>query len=216
MSKIIYSFLGDYYHNHDDSYEVIKKVTQTVGGIDLFDEKIENIEVALAKNPDVLIIYKENRLNPNAIDDEFWLTPEIDEKIYNYVKNGGKIIGLHAGISSYPSDSKYMDILKGKFLTHPEKMCEVKYVFDNPQAVGYKELIDYTIVDEHYFTAVDVANTTVFLRSVSEHGEYPAGWYHPYEKGYVICVTPAHSKEGLNDTDTLNLYTHILKEILNK
>ncbi|MCM3690435.1 ThuA domain-containing protein [Neobacillus niacini] len=189
--------LGDYYH----SSEWAKQSLETALSFGKEDLQIdyctsEQLPEILEKQPDVVIHFKENRVNPANEIVETWLTQEVTSKITNYVENGGSWLAWHSGLASFPVEGAYIKMLKGYFLYHPQKHHLVHY-----KAIGGNSVLPSTtsfeIVDEHYFVHCDSENTNVFLFSESIDGQSPAGWCHSFGAGKVCCLTPAHNKEGL-------------------
>jgi type 1 glutamine amidotransferase len=221
--------LGDYYH----SSEWAKISLETALGFDKEDLQIdyctpEQLPEILAKQPDAVIHFKENRLNPVVENVETWMTEEVSFKITNYVENGGRWLAWHSGLASFPVEGAYIKMLKGYFLYHPKKhhLVHYKASADNPvllsttsfeiedehHLVHYKASADnpvllsttsFEIEDEHYFVHCDSENTNVFLFSESIDGQSAAGWCHSFGAGKVCCLTPAHNKEGLLNEEFL-------------
>lgn len=208
MSKI-YSFLGDFYHSHDYVFSAVKKAVDMLdGGVTLVDSNLQDISSILDKNPSAIIFATENRVNPESEDAHEWLTKELDEKITSYVKNGGNFIAIHAALASYPKDSKYVDMLKGYFIDHPQEHYNVRYTTNNKSPLNGS--FDFTALDEHYVLHVDEANTNVFMKLSSDFGEGCAGWFHEYGKGRVIAIAPTHNKEGFEMDEVVRLYCEVI------
>lgn len=203
--KKIYSFLGDFYHSHDFVYPAVKKAVDSMSGVELTDCTIADISQVIDKNPDVIILAAENRVNPQDENINLWLTPELDEKIASYVKNGGSFVAVHAALASYPEDSKYIDMLKGYFVSHPQEHYLVRFKSNEKLPFG-GEPFDYEVMDEFYVLNVDEANTNVYMTSASEYGEGYGGWYHNYGDGKVIVIVPTHNKEGFEHPETVRLF----------
>ena len=234
MKQGIYSFLGDFYHKHENIYPSVKKAAEQAGET-LHDRKcISELSDVIDKNPAVIIIAAENRVNPEAEPENLWLTPELDEKLTDYVKNGGSFIAIHAALASYPEDSKYVDMVKGYFVSHPTEHYLVCYTSNEKfekmpfcgnvgniadcENAGNSEIsknseisekpaaFDYEVMDEHYVLNVNTAATNVFMTLSSEFGEGCGGWFHSYGNGKVIAVVPTHNKEGFEHPETVRLY----------
>jgi uncharacterized protein len=79
----------------------------------------------------------------------------------------------------------------GLFDKHPPQ-CPVTVVptEGHPLAAGSQP---FTHQDEHYFMEMADPNVDVFLKSVSEHGEQPAGWTRLEGQGRVCVLTPGHN-----------------------
>jgi type 1 glutamine amidotransferase len=197
--------LGDYYHSH----EWAKETLETALNIGKEDMEIdychpEQLPEVLSKQPDVVILFKENRYNPVDENVETWMTEELSLVITNYVENGGSWLAWHSGLASYPVEGSYVKMLKGSFLYHPEKHQYVHY-----KAVEGNALVpsssSFEIMDEHYFVHCDKENTNVFLVSESIDGKAEAGWFHHYGSGKVCCLTPAHNRNGLLNENFLSV-----------
>lgn len=188
MKKIV-TVLGDYYHPHDPLLSFLHTVISlSPEEISLKDIPIQHLEQELALDPDLVIFSLENRLMPENEKTETWLTDEADQCISDYVFEGGALLALHSGLSHYPKESKYGQMLKGRFVCHPEK-ANVTYTENHDKS--------YSFLDEHYFTEVEEKETEVFMRSYSLFGESIAGWRHEYGTGRVVCFAPCHFSEGM-------------------
>ncbi|GAB2021005.1 ThuA domain-containing protein [Pseudolactococcus yaeyamensis] len=209
MVKTIISITGDYSHEG----RVIDHCIQRV--VSLLDEAViyENVPLdaladALSKNPDLVILSSENRYMLQQTGLSEWLTPEISTQITTYVAHGGSWLALHSGMSNYPIDSDYIQMLKGYFVRHPE-----------PLAVTYKcELAEaprqFVIHDEHYQVGFVDEFTNIFLRSFSDAGESVAGWRHFYGSGKVAGYVPAHNREGMLNQENLALLKTVVNWLL--
>jgi len=206
--KTVYAIVGDFYHNHDVMFNALSLCAQRLGGIQLKREFIDHIEAVIKQKPDAIIIARENRINPEEeTEPREWLTNALDDLLEAYVSDGGNLFALHTGIASYDTNSKYIQMLRGHFVSHPPEHCPVTY---------YSDDYDFTIAeDEKYFVEVDENNTQVFLRAKSEHGEQLAGWKHTYGRGRVICLCPTHTKDGFKHEQIKKLLDESLNWALN-
>jgi len=209
--KTIFGMIGDFYHPRENAIDAVKKAVELNGAI-LIEGGTSEVGSALDTNPDALIIYRENRVNPEAETVDMWLTDEIDEKITTYVKNGGRIIAMHTAIASYPEDSKYIDMVKGYFVEHPVPHYMTRYVSSDLSPLGDK--FDFAVMDEHYVVNVDEANTNVFMRHSSEYGESCSAWYHSYGNGKVMVLVPTHRKEGFENPEMQRLVNEAVAWVL--
>jgi len=199
MKKVVI-ISGDYYHRKEwinaslDQALTLLSENEKVEYVDIHtDELLEELK----NNPDAVILFKEDRVNPTEDKIDTWMTEEIDEAIAAYVQQGGGWLGWHSGLASYAIDSSYSQMLKGYFEYHPNHHSQVKY-----SSVSGNDVfgpVSFEIIDEHYFVKVKEEETTIFLTSESEDGSSAAGWFHEFGKGRVCCLTPAHNKEGLLD-----------------
>ena len=195
----ILTLLGDYYHSHDLVLAFIKEV---LNDKELTDISSDSLSEELKKQPELFILSKENRTTPEEDDVKPWLTPQLDQELWDYVSNGGNLLILHGGLSAYPEDSRMRQLAKGHFLHHPEEHLDVMYEGTTPES----EAIFFHFLDEHYFVDVDEEETNVFLRSKSSEGKQIAGWRHTIGEGKVLCLTPTHRKEGFEDETFKKLF----------
>lgn len=197
----VITLLGDFYHSHELLATFINKALSEEK---IIDTSIEMLIQELEKQPKLFILSKENRTTPEDEDTKPWLTPEFDQVLWDYVSNGGSMLVLHGGLSAYPEDSRMRQLAKGHFVHHPAEHLDVTYEGTTPQS---KE-ISFHFLDEHYFVEVDEDETDVFLKSSSTAGNQIAAWRHSIGKGKVLCLTPAHRKEGFDD----EMFTRLFKE----
>lgn len=213
MSKTVYAILGDYYHDHDLAFNALKKATEGQD-IELHDAEIKDMDEILSQKPNLIVLDKENRLNPVDEEVKYWMNTDAENGIARYVASGGAWLAWHAGLASYPTGGAYHAMLRGFFKYHPSKNKTVKYIpFGNALKIYKPE--EFSFIDEHYFVECDETNTNVFLLSESDDGTSVAGWAHSYENGRVCCITPAHRAEGLLHPKMIELLSECVKWCLN-
>ncbi|WP_438347487.1 ThuA domain-containing protein [Paenibacillus sp. FA6] len=201
MKKVL-AVVGDFYHNCDliqQSLNDILSPLMAEGVVQLEYCETRLISESLKEKPDIVILFAEDRVDPQNEPELRWMTPEISKQIAEYVDQGGAWIAWHAGMASYDEDSEYVKMLRGFFVHHPSENIEVTYhPVVNKSIPGTETSSEvFSFLDEHYFVECDESNTNIFLRSSSQDGEAPAGWFHTYGQGRVGCITPAHRAEGL-------------------
>ncbi|PMC38044.1 trehalose utilization [Bacillus sp. UMB0899] len=206
--KKVFALIGDYYHQKENISLSLNKTIKMFQEVEVEYIKAEQLEVKLLEQPDVVVLYKANKLNPIDENVEFWMDDKLEEKVCQYVQQGGGWFVWHSGLSSYESLGKYYEMVRGKFDFHPSEHELVSY-----QPTGEPAIVKdhFVLLDEHYFVTCDEANTNVFLRAVSPKGNTIAGWTHAYGGGRVVCLTPAHTKEGLINIEMMNILANSLK-----
>lgn len=209
----VLTLIGDFYHNHDDFFNTLSNVLKDLAeDVKIIDSTTEDFEMFLGQKPDAVIIARENRINPEDSQIKFWMTDEIEKKIEEYVENGGKLFVWHSGLASYPENGSFCSTVRGYFKYHPDKHKPVRY-HSYGKSVFNKQIVDLTILDEHYFVYCDERNTNVYLYSESEDGQSIAGWWHDLRNGRVITLTPAHRKEVLLNKDFQNLLRIVIEKL---
>jgi len=224
MTCRIYAVAGDYYHRADWSEQALQAaitelqerqgMTEGNSGdaYELTMVSAERLREAIGERPDVLVITKEERLYPESPEPGRWMDEELQKRIEQYVSAGGSLMALHSGLA-YQTDGIYRRMLRGWFLHHPEQKT-VRYRHVSGAGQGqWTAVSDFAFTDEHYFVHCEEEQTTVFLRSESEDGESIAGWTHTFGAGRVLCLTPAHTLEGLTDRTFIQLLADCLKSL---
>jgi hypothetical protein len=196
--KQICAVIGDYYHPEQwirEALESALKPGLEDGRWKLAYASEKELPAVLNQKPDLVVLFKEDRVDPLVDPPTTWMTDEIGRMIADYVRSGGGWLGWHSGLASYVLDSPFGEVLRGVFEYHPEEHQAVRYEGFEPADPG--KPVSFEIVDEHYFVIIDEQNTNVFLRSGSVDGRSIGGWHHEFGQGRVCCLTPAHRREGM-------------------
>lgn len=201
MRKIV-AIVGDYYHRPEWAKLSLESALAPLlleQRVELLYTEEEELSKALEENPALIVLFKEDRVNPEDEQVTDWMDSDMSKQIAHYVSNGGSWLAWHSGLASYPVNGEYVGMLQGYFESHPEQHKIVRYL-----SAG-RERQFFAFEDEHYFVFCNETETEVFLRSESEDGSSIAGWKHTYGSGKVCCLTPAHKLEGLGDPGFVKL-----------
>lgn len=213
MPKKITAVLGDFYHNKNLAVQSLEKAVNMLGAhekVHLTYLTVNELTKNLQEKPDVVILFAENRLNPEDEQINTWMNDHIAVEIKDYVKNGGSWMAWHSGLASYEKIEDYTELLKGYFIHHPEEHQLVQYTAEVNTNIINPDL-SFEFIDEHYFVHVKEDETNIYLRSSSVDGKSIAGWQHTYGSGKVTCLTPAHLEEGLLNVTFLKLLSEQIK-----
>lgn len=203
LNKKILGILGDYYHDHDMALGALKKAVDILNRLgsdtfELIDSNFEGLDSALSQKVDLVILGRENRINPTDEVVNNWMTYDIEKKIVDYVNNGGSWMAWHAGLASYDETGEYTQMIGGYFLNHPSEHNIVRYIpRKNSSGISLKETFE--VIDEHYFVKYNLDSSLIFLQSESPYGKSKAGWAREWGNGRVCCLTPTHREEGLTN-----------------
>lgn len=221
MTIRIRAVLGDYYHPAEWAEQALQAAVNLLNerrsssgesaGFELQTVSYESLAEAISDHPELLVIFKEQRVNPEAEDPGEWMHADLQENIVRYVEAGGALLAWHAGLA-YQNDGAYRRMLRGWFLHHPEQKTVTYRPAESDHPLSRTE--GFAFKDEHYFVHCEEAETNVFLISESEDGRSIAGWSHEYGQGRVCCLTPAHTLEGLQDEGFLKLLADCLEYLL--
>ncbi len=189
--KTVLALVGDYYHKAEWAERALRNALEGMKDVELRCVDAAAFEAELRARPDLVVLFKEDRIDPQSETPRRWMSEELQRRASDYVEAGGSWLAWHSGLAGYDPGGPYVRMLRGHFLTHPALHQTVRYV---PLAPGESP---YELLDEHYFVSCDEANTNVFLRSSSVDGESIAGWSHAFGRGHVACYTPAHTEAAL-------------------
>ena len=208
MKKVL-ALVGDYYHPSNYLKQALKMIIKNDYHLDIYSSHQE-IDWDGLMEYDVLILATWGKIN-DPDDDAYWLDQYHEQRIDQFLAEGGKLFLVHSGTASYPKDGLFRKITGGNFVEHPEDHPEMKMeiVADNPLTKG---ITDFTIEDEQYFMDVDQEEVEIFLKARSDQfGESTAGWNKDYKQGKVIVLTPGHSLEVFEKEMMQNLINNILQ-----
>ena len=208
MKKVL-ALVGDYYHPSDYLKQALKMIIKKNYQLDLYSSHQE-IDWDRLMEYDVLILATWGKIN-DPDDEAYWLDEYHEQKIDQFLAEGGKLFLVHSGTASYPEDGLFRKIAGGYFIEHPEDHPEMtmKAAADNFLTKGIK---DFQIKDEQYFMDVDQKEVEIFLKAESDQfGESIAGWSKDYKQGKVIVLTPGHTLEVFEEAMMQKLINNILE-----
>ena len=108
-----------------------------------------------------------------------------------YLKDGGKILSIHNGISLQDTP-KLFDISGARFTHHPKHgELTIKPVVGHPITQG---LQDFCVNDEPYH--YEMLKTVRILANYDYDGKtIPAAWEYTHENGTLIYLMPGHDEK---------------------
>lgn len=134
------------------------------------------------------------------------------EALEQYVKEGGKLLLLHNGISLQLSE-QLEQMIGGRFLTHPEQEL-LTFI---PQGGGWTEGCErFELVEEPYRFELRKDNKKIVLSYLHKGEEYPGGWGKAYGRGYLIYLAPGHTPEKFYHPGYTKLLQAAVKELLQR
>ena len=210
----ILAVVGDYYHSEASMKRALEGVADELNGVELVFTNRKKLIQDLNREPDLVILGSENRMNPNKEVSEIWLTEDTATEIAKYVESGGSWLAWHSGMASYEKIRSYTDMLGGFFKYHPEKHQPVTYLYQSHSLFEDKST-SFQIIDEHYFVKYD-EDVDVFLKSESVDGVSVGGWTKGYGEGRVACYTPAHLENGMQRREVKDDLKRLIEWCLNR
>lgn len=116
------------------------------------------------------------------------VSPVALEALETYVRRGGGLLAVHAATASFREESRYFDILGGRFVEHgPVETFSVRPV-DRDSVFG--DVPPFSVRDELYHHEM-VADVRVGM--VGGTGGVPVVWTRRYERGRVCYCVFGHT-----------------------
>jgi type 1 glutamine amidotransferase len=197
MSRIA-ALIGDDWHEPLPMRAALEATAGADARIDVFTDPIAVPWERLA-DYGVLVMAREGRRAPRSSKD-LWITDRHEQAIAAFVRAGGSLVGLHAGLATYAHAGPYGATLHGTFFSHPEQHPEYRLRSTGAAHVLLEGFAEASFRDEMYFVRVDTADTTRLLEaSAPDYGCTAAAWAHTSGAGRVFCFTPGHRSEVLED-----------------
>ncbi|MEK8126633.1 hypothetical protein WMW72_01785 [Paenibacillus filicis] len=89
----IVAVLGDYYHQAEVIRAAFQEAVSSVFGgedaVQVREVDAAGLPQALADRPDAVVLFKENRTDPEGDKQAGWMTEAVEEAIEAYVREGG-------------------------------------------------------------------------------------------------------------------------------
>ena len=129
--------------------------------------------------------------NVSSTDRTPWVTDEVQQAFADYVRKGNGLLVVHSGSADLDGKPVLRALIGGAFITHPHQ-CPVTM---EPRP-GHRLTVGsapFTLVDEHYFMALDDARADLFMTTTSEHGTRAGGWTRTEGAGRVCVLSPGHN-----------------------
>ncbi|WP_052087822.1 hypothetical protein [Paenibacillus wynnii] len=110
--KNVVAIVGDYYHDYELAKQSLDQILMPYadeGIVKVSYVSVEQISAELEKQPDVVILFAEDRTDPQNQPEARWMTSVVSQQIEFFVNQGGSWIAWHSGLASYPEESEYED-----------------------------------------------------------------------------------------------------------
>ena len=197
-SSRIAALIGDDWHEPAPLRAALEAAAGADARIDVFTDPFSVPWERLA-GYGTLVMAREGRLAPRT-SKALWCTERHEQAIAAFVRAGGGLVGLHAGLATYAHAGPYGATLHGTFFSHPEQHPEIRLRPTGAAHVLLDGFAEFSFLDEMYFMRVDSADTIRLLEaSAADYGSSSAAWAHECGSGRVFCFTPGHRAEVLED-----------------
>lgn len=138
MKKVL-ALVGDYYHPSDYLKQALKMMIKKNYHLDIYSNHQE-IDWDGLMEYDVLILATWGKIN-DPDDEAYWLDNYHEQRIDQFIAEGGKLFLVHSGSGGYPKAGLFKKLAGGNFITDPEDHPEMtmKKAADNPLIKGIKD-----------------------------------------------------------------------------
>ncbi len=116
-------------------------------------------------------------------------------------------IGLHGAAASFEGNPRYLAMLGGRFLTHPDIGPSYDFTLSHPDHPVTSGLADFSMVDELYL--METTGSRIDLLT-SEYSGFtvPVAWVKPYGRGRVFYCSLGHGPEQVSHPSFRRLVTN--------
>ena len=189
MKKILYVYGGPEFHPTEPGGKILSTWLKTDGRFEL--EMTADLD-AFARLPGsayaAVVVYT------TGFHDD--LTPEREQGLLQFVRNGGGFVGIHSATDSFRGSRAYVEMLNGEFLTHPEHH-EFKVTITPNSHYLTTRMPDFNVYDEMYHLQnFDPAKCTVLAQTQWLGKQMPMAYTRNYGDGRVVYLANGHTMQA--------------------
>ena len=190
MKKVLYVYGGPEFHPTAAGGKVIDGLLKAEGG--RFElEMTTDLDAFTRLTNDA---YAAVVLYTTGFHDD--LTPERENGLLSFVRNGGGFVGIHAAADSFRGSRAFVDMLNGEFLTHPEHH-EFKVVVADKSHYLTVRVPEFSVYDEMYqLQNFDPSKCAVLAHTTWQGKQIPMVYARDYGAGKVVYLANGHTKEA--------------------
>ncbi len=137
------------------------------------------------------------------------LTPEQSGGLLGGIVSGKSFIGIHSAADSFKQTPGYINMVGGKFLTHPRPLVLTFNVKKHFHPV-MEDIVDFEMEEELYL--METCGHFDLLMTTWYNGfERPITWVKPYGHGRVFYTALGHGKEQTENSSFQRLVVNALR-----
>ena len=168
-------------------------------------------EVVLTENRDD---FKAAALKPFAVVVAYTtgenLTPEQDQGLLGGIVGGKGFVGVHSAADSFKETPGYINMVGGKFLTHPSYWPKLTFNVKNRLHPVMEGLEDFQMEEELYLMET-YGHFEVLLATWFKGFERPIAWVKPYGHGRVCYTALGHAQQPTEDPNFQRLVVNAVR-----
>lgn len=190
MKKILYVYGGPEFHPTEWAGKKLAEILERDGRFELNMTNDIDVFSSLPQSEyDGVVVYT------TGFKDE--LTEKREKGLIDFVRNGGGFVGIHSAADSFRGSRKYIEMLNGEFLTHPEIHQFPLFLVDNSHYIGIRMPETFSIYDEMYHLQNhDPSKSKLLFKTIWQGKEIPMVYTRDYGKGKVVYIAPGHTRQA--------------------
>ena len=190
--------IGDYYHRPAWSRPPLEAVFEKIGMPATFICDVTRLNAASLQGYRLLVILRDGMNRPEVGGKPvWWMTPEQEKAVVEFVANGGGYLALHNATALKEKAAEpgpYRDMLGSSYKGHgpADEKFEVRVV--DPSHPIARGVSGYAAVDEHHWPVIHAGDLRVFTRTSGQHVN---GYTRAHGAGRVCYLATGHHRAML-------------------
>ncbi len=129
-----------------------------------------------------------------------------------FVRSGGGLLAVHSASASFKQESRYFDILGGRFISH-EHVHEFTVTGGAKDDTVFTVIPAFTVRDELYIHEYDKSVTVHFITDNGGSAE-PVAWTRMHGRGRVCYISLGHRAPVIRDPHVREMLLQGLRWIM--
>jgi len=186
--------VGSRYHTPAQNGDFLAKLFAEAGIASVVTDQGAALRRDVLKDMSLVVFYCEGIWQKDHPETRR-LWPEQEKELLDFVKAGGGFLGIHGAVCFDEMNQPYLDMIGGRFVSHPAR-CEFTVKVEDSHHPVTQGVEDYTIYDEPY--VVDRYPGSHVLLTGDWDGEvHPLGWVKTYGEARVCYLANGHEMRSL-------------------
>jgi len=184
--KVLF-FRGGGTHDWKGLSPILVEVLNKTGDFDVtLSENLDDLKADSIKRFDLVLVYCTGL---------HFTSPEQEQGLCDFVRNGGAYAGIHSATDSFKNSDAYWELVGGRFAGHGGGKFEV-FIYDKEHEIT-RGMPDFEIQDETYSHNYHKnACMRCLVRMNRGNERQSMGWVQQYGKGRVFYTGLGHGKEA--------------------
>jgi predicted dehydrogenase/type 1 glutamine amidotransferase len=187
--KKVLLITGGKYHPWDGCSAICKSFLDTTGRYSVTITKDRNdLKARSLKRFDAVAVYTDSGKLEAAQQDG----------LVDFVKKGGRLLGLHSATASWQKNAKYIDMIGSSFATHGPILDFPVNIVDNDHVITNR-MVDFRVMDEFYILEkYDPSQVEVLATAQWKGKTHPMAYTKEYGEGKIFYTALGHDERVFN------------------